>query len=84
MYMLMVVDIACVVIVDQFSHLVSFVVSIIMLVSGYIAQLCSAIPLCSLGLCNCLHMCLKIKFNNNNTTKRLCSHEHDMMQGDEI
>ena len=22
--------------------------------------------MCSLGLCNCLHLCLKIKFNNNN------------------
>ena len=43
MYMLMVVEIAFAVIVDQFSHLVSFVVSIIMLVSGYIAQLCNAI-----------------------------------------
>ena len=37
-----------------------------MLVSGYIAQLCITILYCSLGLCNCLHMCLKIKFNNNN------------------
>ena len=43
MYILMVVEIACAVIVDQFSHLVSFVVSIIMLVSGYIAQLYNAI-----------------------------------------
>ena len=24
--------------------------------------------MCSLGLCNCLHMCLKIKFNNKNIT----------------
>ena len=38
MYILMVVEIPGAVIVDQFSHLVSFVVSIIMLVSGYIAQ----------------------------------------------
>ena len=61
----MVVEIACAVTVDQFSHLVSFVVSIIiMLVSGYISQLCNAIgpTMFSLGL----HMCLKIKFNNNN------------------
>ena len=37
-YVLMVVEIAYAVIVDQFSHLVYFVVSIIiMLVSGYIA-----------------------------------------------
>ena len=36
-YILMVVEIAYAVIVDQFSHLVSFVVTIIMLVSGYIA-----------------------------------------------
>ena len=43
MYILMVVEIACAVIVDQFSHIVSFVVSIIMLVSGYIAQLYNAI-----------------------------------------
>ena len=33
----MVVEIAYAVVVDQFSNLVSFVVSIIMLVSGYIA-----------------------------------------------
>ena len=43
MYILMVVEIACAVIVDQFSNLVSFVISIIMLVSGCIAQLCNAI-----------------------------------------
>ena len=43
MYILMVVEIACAVIVDQFSHLVSFVVSISILVSGYIAQLYNAI-----------------------------------------
>ena len=43
MYILMVVEIACAVIVDQFNHVVSFVVGIIMLVSGYIAQLCNAI-----------------------------------------
>ena len=43
MYILMVVEIACAVIVDKFSHLVSFVVSIIMLVSGCIAQLYNAI-----------------------------------------
>ena len=43
MYILMVGEIACAVIVDQFSHLVSFVVSIIMLVTGYITQLCNAI-----------------------------------------
>ena len=43
MYILMVVEIVCAVIVDQFSNLVSFVVSIIMLVSGYIAQLYNAI-----------------------------------------
>ena len=39
----MVVKIACAVIVDRFRHLVSVVVSIIMLVSGYIAQLYTAI-----------------------------------------
>ncbi len=37
MYILMVVEIACAVIVYQFSHLVSFVVS------GYIAQLYNAV-----------------------------------------
>ena len=26
--------------------------------------------MCSLGLCNCLHMCLKIKFNNNNNINK--------------
>ena len=47
------------------SFFVSFVVSIIMLVSGYIAQLCNAI-LCVLWACVivCIIMCLKIKFNN--------------------
>ena len=40
---LMVVEIACAVIVDQLSNLVSCVVIIIMLVSGYIAQLYNAI-----------------------------------------
>ena len=45
MYILMVVEIACaVILVDQFSVIfVSFVVSIIILVSGYIAQLGNAI-----------------------------------------
>ena len=43
LYILMVVEITCAVIVDQFSHLVSFAVTIIMLVSGYIAQLYNAI-----------------------------------------
>ena len=43
MYILMVVEIACAVIVDQFSHLVSFVVR------GYIAQLCNAIGLGETG-----------------------------------
>ncbi len=44
MYILMVVEIACAVIsLHQFCHFFSFVVSIIMLVSGYIAQLCNAI-----------------------------------------
>ena len=54
MYILMVVEIACAVIIDQFSHLVSFVVSIIMLVSGNIAQLYNAIGpiVCYLGLCS--------------------------------
>ena len=53
----MVVEITCAIIVDQFSHLVSFVVSIIMLVSGYIAQLYNAI-LCVLweGLVACIYV----------------------------
>ena len=59
MYILMVVEIASAVIVDQFSHLVSFVVSIIMLVSGYIAQLYNAIQcytMCSLA-CVVTYIC---------------------------
>ncbi len=44
MYILMVVEIACAVIIETNSVIfVSFVVSIIILVSGYIAQLCNVI-----------------------------------------
>ena len=40
--------------VDQFSNLVSFVVSIIMLVSAV-----QCYTMCSVGLCRILHMYLK-------------------------
>ena len=66
----MVVEIAlCAVIVDQFSNLVSFVVSIIMLVSGY----CLSVGPTMLYYVFSGHLMFpayvtKIKFNNNNVS----------------
>ena len=61
LYMLMVVEIACAVIVDQFCHFCHNYAS-----EWLYCPTVQCYTTCSLGLCNCLHMCLKIKYNNNN------------------